>query len=63
MIQGICLAQKEGFGVVKFGNGEKFMGNFVKGMAHGHGTYYKRNGEKVMGLWENGEYKNHMILL
>lgn len=46
--------KKEGFGIIYFENGEKFMGSFKCDLAEGHGTYYCFNGEKVIGIWKKG---------
>ena len=42
---------REGFGILYFQSGDKYMGNFHKNVADGHGTYYCSNGNKIMGIW------------
>ena len=42
---------REGFGIVYFPNGDKYLGNFHQNRADGHGTYYFLNGDRMMGIW------------
>ncbi len=45
------ILEREGFGTLIFANGDKFTGNFKKGIVHGHGNYFKKQGNKVEGQW------------
>ena len=37
------------------------MGKFKEGLADGHGTYYFENGEKAMGIWEEGKVSDYYL--
>jgi hypothetical protein len=37
--------------MMKFANGDKFIGNFSKDIAEGEGSFYCRNGDIVKGVW------------
>ena len=40
-----------GMGILSLCNGEKYNGKFMDGMIHGEGSYYKSNGETIIGIW------------
>lgn len=46
-----------GRGSINFEMGERFDGNFINGKADGDGTFYKKNGDIVMGSWEKNKIK------
>ena len=43
--------QKDGFGILKFANGEVFEGEFKEDKIDGKGRFTRRNGEVVVGVW------------
>lgn len=40
-------------------NGDKYIGEFVGGKAHGNGTFFFANGDKYVGEFENNERHGH----
>lgn len=42
---------REGKGMERYSNGNKYEGDFVKGKAHGKGVYHWANGEVYDGEW------------
>lgn len=47
---------KEGYGLLYFCNGEKYIGEFKNDKICGEGNFYARNGNIVNGKWENNVY-------
>lgn len=43
-----------GFGLVKYENGDKYIGNIRNGHINGNGVLYKLDGRKIRGFWNNG---------
>lgn len=43
--------KREGFGVYKFVNGNKYEGQWHNHMKHGDGKFYYQNGELYIGEW------------
>ena len=44
---------KEGYGLMYFSNGEKYIGEFKGDKVHGEGNFYAINGNIINGKWEN----------
>ena len=42
-------------------NGEKFTGRFEDGKASGNGTYYKKSGDVVIGIWGNNKLVKRLV--
>ena len=36
-------------------NGEKFTGKFENNKATGNGSFYKKNGDVIMGVWKGNK--------
>ena len=49
--------KNHGQGTITYSNGNKYVGEFLKGKFHGQGTYSYANGDKYDGEWKN--YKKH----
>lgn len=47
---------KEGYGLLYFNNGEKYIGEFKKDAIWGEGNFYAKNGMIVNGRWENNVF-------
>jgi hypothetical protein len=43
--------KREGYGVYKFANGNRYEGDWYKHMKHGNGKFYYQNGELYIGEW------------
>ena len=46
---------RHGFGTYKWGNGDKFSGEWVEGEQRGRGTYYYQSGDVFKGTWVDGK--------
>lgn len=60
---------QNGYGIQKYENGEKYLGEFKNGLKNGQGVLFYANGEKYVGSWKknkrNGEgriYKNDRLV-
>jgi hypothetical protein len=42
---------RQGFGLYKFNNGNKYEGEWLNHMKHGKGKFYYNNGEFYVGEW------------
>lgn len=42
---------KDGKGKLQFSNGEVFEGTFKEDMVEGEGVFYRRNRERIHGIW------------
>ena len=51
------MDKKEGYGTLYFTNGDKFSGCFSGDIVEGFGTFTKREGEILAGLWKNNILK------
>lgn len=47
-----------GFGMINYENGDKYIGGLRNGMIDGDGVMFKFDGTKMKGLWSNGEIIN-----
>ena len=47
---------KEGYGLMYFSNGEKYIGEFKNDKISGEGNFYAKNGAIINGKWENNLY-------
>jgi hypothetical protein len=54
--EGICLSGDcvNGFGTIKYEDGDQYTGNFRDGKPHGQGTVIHSNAGKIEGEFENG---------
>jgi len=43
----------DGLGTYILTNAEKFIGKFENGKINGEGSFYRENGEIIMGIWIN----------
>ena len=43
----------DGYGILKYKNGNSYCGDFVKGIKEGKGLYQKSNGETISGVWKD----------
>ena len=51
--------KRHGKGLMVFANGDRYDGDWNKGIIDGHGTYTYANGLVYDGSWKNGEIKGH----
>ncbi len=49
-------ARPEGHGVIRYVNGDRYEGEWLKGAFHGTGTLFRRDGSQVQGIWQEGQY-------
>lgn len=48
---------RHGFGIITYGNNEKYVGQFAQGRSEGRGTLFGADGRKLKeGAWENNEF-------
>jgi hypothetical protein len=52
---GFKQEKKNGFGVILFGDGSRFEGNFNDDMIDGNGKYVSKDGKNVYGVWSQGK--------
>lgn len=45
------MDDKNGKGIMKYTNGDKYEGSWRNGMRNGEGTYLYYNGDKYFGAW------------
>ena len=45
-----------GLGTLVLSNQEKFLVNFCENNVHGEGTFYKKNGEIIVGIWKDNKF-------
>lgn len=50
-----------GFGIVKFSDGKKYIGNLKNGFFHGNGVFINGNGTILKGKWHDGKLRNDLI--
>lgn len=48
--------EKHGKGLLYLINGERFYGNFEYDMANGNGSFYKKKGDVINGIWKNNKF-------
>jgi hypothetical protein len=44
---------REGYGLMYFTNGEKYIGEFKNDIVTGEGNFYSKTGNIINGRWEN----------
>lgn len=52
-----CLFESgspNGFGMINYENGDKYIGNIKNGQVNGNGTLIKNSGERIKAFWVNG---------
>lgn len=47
---------REGRGMIKFITGEKFYGTFKSDIIDGEGTFHKKDGDVIHGIWRNNAF-------
>lgn len=50
-----------GFGIVKFSDGKKYIGNLKDGFFHGNGIFISCNGTVLKGKWHDGKLRNDLV--
>ena len=46
----------DGQGTMTYGNGDKYVGEWINDKKHGQGTYTYSNGQIVRGIFANGQF-------
>ena len=46
---------KNGYGVLKFKNGEKYEGRFIKDRIEGVGVFFSKENQLIKGHWKNNK--------
>ncbi|MCK5538571.1 MAG: hypothetical protein KAI79_17230 [Bacteroidales bacterium] len=53
----------QGYGTMRYPNGDYYEGQFVKGDRSGYGKFHNSlTKQKIIGLWENGEFIESIVL-
>lgn len=50
------IDNKDGYGLLYFSNGEKYIGEFKNDKIWGEGNFYAKDGMIINGRWENNKY-------
>ena len=51
-----CHDSRHGRGMMKFANGDKFVGSFSNDIAEGQGSFYCKNGDIIKGVWSKNKF-------